>query len=206
MKGKRLKLLLYLVLGLVVGAAAGLVLRFKVIDRGAPGRVAETLAPALGGPFSLVDQHGKNVTDADFRGRFMLIYFGYTYCPDVCPTELQDMGLALDALGAAGDSVQPVFVTIDPERDTVAALAHYADLFHPRLVALTGTSEQVAAVAKAYGVYYARSEAEPGASEGEYLMDHSTFIYLMGPDGGYLARFPHGTSTDALAEGILNFL
>jgi len=196
-----------LVAGVAVGAAAGFVLRLVVLDFVAPQQLARTSPISIGGPFSLLDDQGKGVTDRDFRGRYLLVYFGYTFCPDVCPTTLQDMSLALESLGAAGDRVQPLLITVDPERDTVEVLADYVPLFHARLRGLTGSAEQVAGAAKAYGVYYAKA-AQTGEDDedDDYLMDHSTFVYLLGPDGGYLTHFSHGTSPEAMAEGIRKFL
>jgi protein SCO1/2 len=129
----------------------------------------------IGGPFELIDQHGKPVSDKTFRGQYMLIYFGYGFCPDVCPTELSNMASALDVLGTKAKNVQPIFITVDPERDTPEFLADYVANFHPRLIGLTGTPEQVKAAAKAYKVYYAKA-TKPG--ETDYLMDHTSFVYL----------------------------
>ncbi len=163
--------------------------------------------PEIGGAFELVDQSGATRTQVDFAGRHMLVYFGYTYCPDVCPTSLSIMSQALDLLegetGSLEDRVVPVFVTVDPARDDVPAMAAYAEHFHPRLVALTGSDEQIAAAAKAYRVYYRKAE-DPSASE--YLMDHSSFIYLMGPDGTYVSHFAHNASPQEVAEGLKGFL
>ena len=130
----------------------------------------------------------------------MLVYFGYTFCPDVCPTALTEMGDALDILGEAGAPVTPVFITIDPERDRPSPLKEYLAFFHPRLVGLTGTPEQVAAAAKAYKVFFAKS------AEDEYLMDHTSKIYLMGPDGAYRAHFSHDDDAQVLAAKIREFL
>ncbi len=161
----------------------------------------------VGGAFELVDQSGETRTQADFAGRHMLVYFGYTYCPDVCPTSLSLMSQGLDLLeaetGSLEDRVIPIFVTVDPARDDVAAMAAYAEHFHPRLVALTGSDAQIAAAAKAYRVYYRKAE-DPSASE--YLMDHSSFIYLMGPDGTYVSHFAHNASPQEIAEGLKGFL
>ncbi len=163
--------------------------------------------PEIGGAFELLDQTGQTRTQADFAGRHMLVYFGYTYCPDVCPTSLSIMSQALDLLesetGSLEDRVVPVFVTVDPARDDVSAMAAYAEHFHSRLVALTGSDEQIAAAAKAYRVYYRRAE-DPSASE--YLVDHSSFIYLMGPDGTYVSHFAHNASAQEIAEGLKGFL
>jgi protein SCO1/2 len=152
----------------------------------------------IGGPFALIDHTGKPCTDEDFRGKLLLIYFGYTYCPDVCPTDLQQIGLAVDALGAAGDAVQPLFITLDPERDTAAHLAEFVPLFHPRLVGLTGSAEQIKRVALAYKVYYAKFPPD-GA---DYVIDHSSFIYLVDETGKYLGFLPPGTSADRMVEVI----
>jgi protein SCO1/2 len=204
--GKLLRRIIIVVVVGALGAVAGLVIRDLVGNGGPPGQVVATGTAAVGAPFTLTGHHGAPVSSADYRGRFMLIYFGYTFCPDVCPTELQDMGLAIDALGADGEQVQPIFITVDPERDIVEVLADYAPAFHPRLMALTGSPEEIAAVAKAFRVYYAKAKAADDAPPDEYFMDHSSLIFLMGPDGAYLTHFPFGTSVEALAKGIGNFL
>jgi protein SCO1/2 len=157
----------------------------------------------IGGPFALTDQTGAQRSDEDYRGRYMLIYFGYTYCPDICPTSLLTLSRGLQLLAdqapEAAEQVVPVFITVDPERDTVEAMAAYAPSFHPDLVALTGTADDIAAAAKAYRVYYAKAEDE---SSGTYLMDHSSFIYLMGPDGTYRTHFSHAAPAEEIAEGL----
>ncbi len=205
MERRFLRFVLLLVAGVVIGAVAGLALRLVVLEGGPPSQLAGTSKISIGGSFTLLDHRGNEVTDSDFRGSYLLVYFGYTFCPDVCPTTLQDMSLALEALGPAGDKVQPLLITVDPERDTVEVLADYVSLFHPRLVALTGSLEQVASAARAYGVYYAKT-IEDGEDADAYLIDHSTFVYLLGPDGDYLTHFSHGVSPEALAEGIGKFL
>ncbi|MBL6080121.1 SCO family protein [Belnapia sp. T18] len=165
-----------------------------------PGETALPQGVALGGAFSLTDQAGRAATDRDLRGRWALLYFGYTFCPDVCPTELQTMAAALDALGPElGERVRPVFVSIDPERDTPERLADYVALFHPRLIGLTGSAAHVAQAARAYRVYYAR--ARPGDGDG-YLMDHSSFIYLLDPDGAVRGLFRPGTTAEDLAAAL----
>lgn len=157
----------------------------------------------IGGPFTLTDQNGEPRSEADLMGHYSLVYFGYTYCPDICPTSLSTMTQGLDILAesdpARAAAVQPVFITIDPERDTVEAMAGYAEHFHPRLLALTGTVEEVAVAAKAYRIYYQKVEEE-GSSD--YLMDHSSIIYLMGPDGGYLTHFTHASTAEDIAKGL----
>jgi protein SCO1/2 len=162
--------------------------------------------PALGGPFTLTDHNRKTVTDATYRGKYLLVYFGYTFCPDMCPTGLQSMSLALDKLGGDAARVQPLFITIDPARDTPAKLKQYVAMFHPSIVGLTGTAEQIAAVAKEYQVYYAREESgdedESEDTGDDYIMDHSTLIYLMGPDGKFIQTFPENADPDALVAAL----
>ena len=154
----------------------------------------------VGGPFSLTDHLGRQATDASFRGKYMLIFFGFTYCPDVCPSELQVMSAALDELGPVGEKIQPVFITIDPARDTPEAMKLYVSNFHPRLVGLTGSDQDIAAVAKAYRVYYAKAKGAENSPD--YLMDHSTIVYLMGPDGKFVKHFTYGTDVKALIDGL----
>ncbi len=145
----------------------------------------EAGGPVVGGPFSLVDGDGHTVTNQDFRGKYMLVYFGYTYCPDVCPTTLNAVAEALDKLGKQADRLQPLFITIDPRRDTPAVMKQYTASFTPSLLGLSGTPEQIAAVAKEYRVYYAEHRTGPGPND--YSMDHSSILYLMGPDGRFIA-------------------
>ena len=172
---------------------------------GEAGSAAQgTGTPSIGGPFTLTDQTGKRVTEADYAGKYMLIYFGFTFCPDVCPTELQVMTGALAALGPDADKVQPMLITIDPERDTAPVLAQYVAQFDPRLKGLTGTPEEIAAVAKEYRVYYEKVKDEDGS--GDYTMDHSSVVYLMGPDGGFLAFFPPATAPEKMAEKIKSLM
>jgi cytochrome oxidase Cu insertion factor (SCO1/SenC/PrrC family) len=154
----------------------------------------------IGGPFQLIDQSGKVRNERDFRGHLMLVYFGFTYCPDICPTDLHAIGLAMEKLGADADDVQPLFITVDPERDTREHLADYVTMFHPRLLGLTGSAEAVQNAADAYRVYYQRVDFEKG--DGTYTVDHSAFIYLMDGDGKYLGFFPPGTSAEKMAEMI----
>jgi cytochrome oxidase Cu insertion factor (SCO1/SenC/PrrC family) len=155
----------------------------------------------VGGPFELTDHTGQPRTNSDFRGKLMLVYFGFTYCPDVCPTDLQAIGLALDKLGTAADSVQPLFITVDPERDTPQHLAEYVPMFHPRLIGLTGSAEAIRKAADAYKVYYAKVDP-PKGDGGYYTVDHTAFIYLMDREGNYLGFFPPGTSADRMVEII----
>ena len=151
----------------------------------------------VGGPFALIDHTGAARSERDFRGKLLLIYFGFTYCPDICPTDLQNIGLALDQLGAVSDKVQPLFVTVDPDRDTPPHLAQYVQMFHPRLIGLTGDASAIRAAADAYKVYYTKVPNERGD---EYTVDHTAFTYLIGADGKYLGFLPPGTAPERIAD------
>jgi cytochrome oxidase Cu insertion factor (SCO1/SenC/PrrC family) len=182
----------------------GLVVEYRYLS--APGSgIGELVTSAgvtVGGPFDLVDQNGTPRRAEDFRGKLMLIYFGYTYCPDVCPTELQTMSEAIDRLGAKGADVQPIFITVDPARDSPEQLKSYAENFHPRLLALTGSAAQIAEVARGYKVFYQPVKQ----AEGEYLMDHSSIVYLMDRDGRYLAHFGGNVTAEQMAAAIAKHL
>ena len=154
---------------------------------------------SLGGAFSLVRQDGQAVTERDYAGRWSLIYFGYTYCPDVCPTELGRIADVLDAMGPAGERVTPLMITIDPARDTVAVMADYVSRFHPRMQGLTGTPEQVAEAARRFRVFYQRVQPRDMA---DYLMDHSSFIYLVGPDSRVRTLFRPETGVEEMARSV----
>ena len=182
--------------GLVIlGTGAFLALTLRETPRGAAGTA---LASAIGGPFQLVDQNGKTVTEADLEGRWSLIYFGYTHCPDACPTALNDISIALSELGPKRGVVRPVFITVDPERDTPETLKAYVTSFDAPILALTGTAEQVAKAAKNYRVYYAK---HPEAG-GDYSMDHSSVIYVMDPEGRFTASFTHESAPEQIAERL----
>jgi cytochrome oxidase Cu insertion factor (SCO1/SenC/PrrC family) len=150
----------------------------------------------IGGPFTLIDQNGKSRSDTDFRGKLMIVYFGYTYCPDVCPADLMAITQALNALGPAAGAVQPIFITIDPERDTIG-LAEYVSAFHPSLIGLTGSPPEIRRVANAYKAFYVKVTDE---RNGDYSIDHAGVIYLMGRNGEYLGFMPPQTSPDRLTE------
>jgi cytochrome oxidase Cu insertion factor (SCO1/SenC/PrrC family) len=154
----------------------------------------------VGGPFSLTDQNGRRVTERDFLGRPILVFFGFTFCPDICPSGLQVIAAALDQLGPKGEAIVPVFVTIDPERDGPQQLKSYLASFHPRLVGLSGTVAEITDVAKKYRVYFKKVKDEK--SSADYTMDHSTIMYLMDAKGRFVAHFSHATSADKLAEGL----
>lgn len=149
----------------------------------------------VGAPFTLTNQHGKRVSLADFRGRVVLLYFGYTFCPDVCPTDLLAIAQTLKSLGKSGDQVQPIFVTLDPARDTRDLLRGYAAAFHPRLVALTGSEDEIRRVATAYKVFY--EKVTPPESK-TYFIDHTAFTFLLDRNGKYVLFFPPGTPPDRM--------
>ena len=153
----------------------------------------------VGGPFALVDHTGMARTDQDFRGKVLLVYFGFTFCPDVCPTDLQQIGLALDRIGPLAAEVQPVFITLDPKRDTPEHLAEYVPSFHKDIVGLTGSATAIRAAADAYKVYYREVARESGS---DYTIDHSAFLYLMDRDGRFLGFLPPGTPSDRIAEAL----
>jgi protein SCO1/2 len=196
--GTRLRFII-IAAGLLAATTAGL--QAQAPDPEQAARLMDDLMwnrGPIGGPFALVDHTGMPRSDADFRGKLLLIYFGYSYCPDVCPTDLQQIGLAIDALGRDGDAMQPLFITLDPERDSAAHLADFVPLFHPRLIGLTGSAEDIRKVARAYKVYYAKYP--PGSPD--YVIDHSSFIYLVDETGKYIGFFPPGTSAGRMVEMI----
>ena len=163
------------------------------------------LTSLFGGPFTLTDHNGKQRTDRDFRGKYMLIYFGYTYCPTICPTNLQHMALALKKLGPQAKSVQPLFITIDPRRDTPKLLKEYMSHFGPDFVALTETDEQLRAATKSFRVHR-RKVITDKTAPADYLVDHSSITFLMGPDGKFRTLFPHDTTGDVMAQSMAKYL
>ena len=189
----------FIVAGFFIGALAGAALLLVTTPRG--GQPVESSGAALvGGPFELVGTDGKAVTERDFRGRYMLVFFGFTHCPDICPAELQVIAQALEKLGDKGKKVVPVFITLDPERDTPQAMAEYVKSFGRNFVGLTGSPEAIADAAKAYRVAYAKVENKESASD--YSVDHSALVYLMDPEGKYVTHFSYGTSADEMAEKL----
>ena len=179
----------------IIAAFAGSLAIGLVLMLWALGGLRHVAAPAaIGGPFQLTDQTGQTITEKNMQGHPTLIFFGFTHCPDVCPTDLQQMGLAVDRLGAAGDAVQPIFITVDPERDTPEHLKDYVASFHARFIGLTGDAPAIHEAARVYRAYYAKVDL----GDSDYTVDHSSFIYLMGRDGEYLGFFPPGTAADIL--------
>jgi protein SCO1/2 len=190
----------------VVYAVLGLLVAVLLIGTGAflwlGGNHAGVLA--LGGPFQLENGAGKTVSDRDYRGKYMLVYFGYTFCPDVCPTTLNAVADAMDRLGTRADQVQPLFITVDPKRDTPSVMKQYTAAFSPRIVGLTGTPDEIASVAKEYRVYYA--EHRTGPDPNDYSMDHSSILYLMGPDGHFIAPIRADESGEQMAAALAKLM
>ncbi len=191
---------------ILTALAAGLLLlgglAVLATHRGDPPPQGALTGSGLGGAFALIDQDGRPRTDRDFAGKYRLMYFGYTFCPDVCPTDVQKMSLALKSFEksdpARAARVQPIFVTIDPARDTPAVIKEWVASFHPRLIGLTGSQAQVDKVLKAFRVFAAKAGSGP-----DYLMDHSAMIYLLGPDGAPI-DFAANDATPAQIEAKLN--
>jgi cytochrome oxidase Cu insertion factor (SCO1/SenC/PrrC family) len=201
----KLRLVLFVVAGFALGGLAALMIFPAARAKLLPAVNVRSVGQALvGGPFTLTDHTGKRVTDKDFRGRTLIVFFGFTFCPDVCPSGLQVIAAAIDKLGPKGQSITPLFISVDPERDTPAQLASYVKSFHPRLVGLTGTPAEVEAVAKAYRVYV-KMVTDPKSTAG-YTIDHSSIIYVMGPDGAYRTHFTHTTNADVMAERLAKLL
>lgn len=178
-------------------------------------QTAGTGEPMIGGAFSLTDQQGKTVKDAEFRGRMMLVFFGFTHCPDICPVTVKTLSELMGTLGDKADQVSPVFISVDPSRDTPAVIKDYLSNFDPRIVGLTGDAEQIKQVTGAYKAYY--SKPQPAASEhdahaahaggkSDYMVDHSGFIYLMDRDGKYVTHFPYDASVNTIADVLKTHL
>jgi protein SCO1/2 len=207
-----------LIAGLAVVVVVAVAVAAWVLTPGPQGERSGSGTAAIGGPFELVNTQGETVTRADFAGRYRLVYFGFTYCPDVCPSSLMDMTRALDRLAerapAKAERVVPIFITIDPQRDTVEVMRNYVENFHPRLVGLTGSEQQVKAAADAYRVYYEKvspqqyydSDAAAESSDADYLMAHSSYMLLMGPGGEYMTNFKYTATPADIADGLMKHI
>jgi protein SCO1/2 len=154
----------------------------------------------IGGPFTLSTLDGTTVTDQTYRGKWLVVYFGYTFCPNSCPTTLLAVAMALKKLGPDAAKVQPLFITIDPQRDTPKVMRQYVESFDPRIVGLTGTPQQIAAAAQEYGAYYVRHAT--GSGPDAYVMDHTTYLYIMDPRGKFVRAFNPDTSGDGIADAL----
>jgi protein SCO1/2 len=166
---------------------------------GTPAR-AGTAQVTVGGPFTLTGADGTTVTDQTYRGKWLLVFFGHTFCPDTCPTTLNEIATALEKLGPGAEKLQPLFITVDPERDTPEILNRYTAAFDARIIGLTGSPRQIAAVAEEYGAYGAAHRHKAGAQD--YLVDHSTYIYLMDPQGKFVRGFDAETPGDRIAGTV----
>ncbi|HUC11876.1 MAG TPA: SCO family protein [Stellaceae bacterium] len=194
--GPRLIVAASVLAGLVIlGAGTFAALALHDNSQGASGSL---LAAAIGGPFKLVDQNGNTITNTDLEGKWSLVYFGYTHCPDACPTALNNIALALSDLGPEKKDVRPVFITVDPERDTSKVMKDYVSAFDAPILALTGSPSAIAQAARAYRVYYAK---HPEAG-GDYSMDHSSIIYVMDPKGRFTASFTGEDPPDQIAARL----
>src|SRR5262249_1538913 len=196
------RLLIVILAGFLIGALGGA--SALILTSGAQTPKVETTGTALiGGPFTLVDQNGKTVTDRDFRGKYMLIFFGFTHCPDICPPELQVMSAAL---GRKADDVVPIFVTLDPGRDTPEAVGAYIKNFGKTFVGLTGSPTAIANAANAYRVAYQKFEYKDKDGNYGYSIDHSALVYLVDKDGKYLVHFAYGTPATKMTETMRRYL
>ena len=200
MNSRRLTILAVFIGALVLGAVL-----WRLVSPPAPA--GPLAGSGVGGSFSLIDQDGKVFTDKDLKGKYSLVYFGYTFCPDVCPLDTQKLSAGLVAFEKSdpklGAKVQPVFVTVDPERDTPAVLKQFVAAFHPRLVGLTGTVPQVETAKKAYRIY-ARRAGPPAATD--YLVDHMAVIYLMGPEGQPISFLGHDATVSQVTDELRKYV
>ncbi len=186
----------------LLGVSTWYVLFNRSDDAFAQCRQGQVAGGDIGGPFTLVNTSGQTVTDTEVLTKPTLVYFGYTFCPDVCPFDMARNVEAVDILETRGFDVTPVFISIDPERDTPEALGDYAANMHPKLIALTGSEDQVKAASLAYKTFYKRQPSE----DEFYLMDHSTFTYLMLPGTGFVDFFRREITSDQMAEGVACFI
>jgi protein SCO1/2 len=173
------------------------------VESPAPPALPAAFPFVVGGPFALIDHRGENVTDRDYRGAYLLVFFGYASCESICPVGLERMAAALDLLGPAGEGIQPLLITVDPQNDDVQALAAYVPKVHPRLVGLTGSPEALQATAKAYHV---ESQKVGTAWDGGPIFSHGSYVYLMGRDGGFLTLLPPVMDAETMANTIRRYL
>ena len=192
-----MKKLIPLLLALVIGVIAA----YAVWEMSTPQQQQGEVT--IGGPFSLINQDGKPVTEATYKGKLMLVYFGFTYCPDICPTDVSIMSQAMKQLGTDAAKIVPLFITIDPERDTVQQMKSYLSNFNPPVEGLTGDRKAIDAVIKEYKVY---AQKVPRKDVNDYTMDHSAYMYLMDGNGKYLTHFKHGTAPAEIANEIRGHL
>lgn len=190
------------IIALVLASAAALALAEAWLVVNPHPKVVTSGTAAIGGPFTLLATDGRSVSNETYRGKWLLIYFGYTFCPDVCPTALTNMSAALETLGPLASKIQPLFVTVDPRRDTPAVLADYLKSFDPRIVGLTGNQAQIDSVLKTYRVYAEAQKSEAGSAN--YPISHSAYLYLMDPEGRFANVIHGGESGDEIAAWLRN--
>lgn len=196
-----MKALLFSVGAAILVLLAGLPIAYLNWPAPAPLAAAINDGAQIGGTFELQDLKGRSVTQETFNGRWTLVFFGFTHCPDICPTTLSHIASVMDGLGDQAAQLQPLFITLDPQRDTPELLAEYTAFFDPRILALSGSAEQTRQVAEAYGVYFKQV-----AAGDTYTLDHSTGLYLMGPDGEFKRRFAEPLSAGAMVKDIAGLL
>lgn len=175
----------------------------SITPRDVAPRAASQGEVPIGGAFELVNTKGRTVREENFRGQWMLVFFGFTACPDVCPTTLATVTQTLNLLGDEGLKLAPIFITVDPARDTPKAMKKYLTHFHPRIIGLTGSAAQIEQAASAYKVYYAKA---PGGDATNYMMDHSAYLYLISPQGHYVRHFAHDANPQEVADAIRGYL
>lgn len=197
-KKRLLRTLIIVVVGVGIGAMMGLY-QIQGQQSAKISKPAPVAGIKIGGPFTLVNQDGETVTQDTYKGQYKLIYFGFTYCPAICPTELQKVTRALNELGKDGEKIQPIFITIDPERDTPKVMKDYVSLYHPRLVGLSGSPENVSAALKDFRIYAAKVQDE---TMNDYTMDHSSFIYFMDGEDNLLGLYRIEDSAEVIAADI----
>ncbi len=199
-KKRLLRTFLYVLIGISIGGIATL---YQIQHDTPSNNVPNIVAKNFGGEFELTNHLGEKVTDKDFSNQYRLIYFGFTYCPAICPTELQKITMTLNELGEVAEKIKPIFITVDPERDTVETMKGYVSLFHPNLVGLTGTPKQIETAKNAYKIYAAKVKDD---TMQEYTMDHSSFIYFMGPDDTLYYIFKIDDTAENMVERIKKYL
>lgn len=195
MQKRLIRIVIALTLGLIL---AGGIAAYQIHQEGNSKEISIT-AKNFGGPFTLTNHDGKIVTEKDFDNTWRLIYFGFTYCPAICPTELQKITSVLNDLGESGEKITPLFISVDPERDTIEVLKNYLSLFHTRLIGLTGSAEQVEQAKKSYKIYAAKVQDD---TMSDYTVDHSSFIYFMNPNNDLVRIFRIEDSAEDMLEII----
>lgn len=193
-----------IILAMIAGAISYVVILKEPKGIAVISEQQTTGVATIGGDFELMDQNGKTRTNKDFRGKYMMVYFGYRYCPDICPTALTTITETLNALGPKAKHIQPIFITIDPERDSAKDLGEYIQNFHDSFIALTGNAEQIEKVSKAYKVFAQKVEQEAGSDS--YVMDHSSIIYVMDRQGNLVAHFNHSTPSENIVKALRRYL